>query len=238
MSAPVVYSLPSRLDLTTAAALRADLQDRAGADLMLDASSLTHLGTPGLQVLLAARRTWSEEGLTLAIAEAPASVLDQLRQFGLSLSDLVTADAPALSGDPDLTDGAPGVTDASCTPGLEATDPPATEPSATEPPPTEPADAPGLEAPAAPELDVGGSDTAEAIASGARGMAGSEVKPHLADAGIGDAASINAGAVQSTLPDPDGTGSAAAEPEAAVPGGTPAATPAQTAPDDATQDEE
>jgi len=112
MSAPAVFALPARLDLTSAAALAEELRGRLGADLALDAGSVTHLGTPGLQVLLAARASWAAAGRALRVENAPDSLAEQLAQFGLSLSDLATegasaGDAPdAPGGDGEATEEA------------------------------------------------------------------------------------------------------------------------------------
>jgi chemotaxis protein CheX len=88
MSGPDSLPLPARLDLTTAAELAEALRARLGADLSLDAQGVTHLGTPGLQVLLAARRSWAASAHALTVANAPDALADQLAQFGLTLADL------------------------------------------------------------------------------------------------------------------------------------------------------
>ncbi|RDC74528.1 STAS domain-containing protein [Rhodovulum sp. 12E13] len=101
MSAPATFPLPARLDLSTAAMLAEGLRAHRGADLALDAGDLTHLGTPGLQVLLSARRSWGAAGHALSIENAPETLAEQLAQFGLREDDLVTAGATArAAGDP------------------------------------------------------------------------------------------------------------------------------------------
>ncbi|MEE4120048.1 MAG: STAS domain-containing protein [Paracoccaceae bacterium] len=101
MTAPATLPLPARLDLSTAAMLAEGLRAHQGADLALDAGDLTHLGTPGLQVLLSACRSWGAAGHALSIENAPETLAEQLAQFGLSEDDLVTTGAAAReAGDP------------------------------------------------------------------------------------------------------------------------------------------
>ena len=51
--------LPAQLDLKAAESLKADILVRRGKDLTLDGSAVERLGGLGLQVLLAARKTWA-----------------------------------------------------------------------------------------------------------------------------------------------------------------------------------
>lgn len=90
MTAPASLALPPRLDLSTAAVLAEDLRALRGSDLVLDAGPVTHLGTPGLQVLLAAVTSWAAAGHTLSLANVPEGLEDQLVQFGLHPADLTT----------------------------------------------------------------------------------------------------------------------------------------------------
>lgn len=104
------HALPARLDLSTAADLAAALRGHAGADLTLEAGAVTHLGTPGVQVLLAAKRSWQEAGRSLTLADADPGLQEQLGQLGLALSDLTVEGtgeaAPPSVGSPP-SDGAP-----------------------------------------------------------------------------------------------------------------------------------
>ncbi len=99
VSGPANLALPARLDLTTAGALAQQLRSHLGGDLALDAGAVSHLGTPGLQVLLSARKSWAASGHTLTLENAPGPIEEQLSQFGLCLADLVT---DAEGGDSDL----------------------------------------------------------------------------------------------------------------------------------------
>ncbi|MEM0935605.1 MAG: STAS domain-containing protein [Pseudomonadota bacterium] len=90
MNGVASYRLPARLDLSTATMLADGLRKARGADLVLDARDVTHLGTPGLQVMLSARRTWEEDGFALLVGDMPESFSDQLGPLGLGLADLAT----------------------------------------------------------------------------------------------------------------------------------------------------
>lgn len=65
-----IFPLPSVLDLKAAQSLVADLKDMLGADAMLDASKVTHMGALCLQVLLSARKEWGQSGHSLKIVHA------------------------------------------------------------------------------------------------------------------------------------------------------------------------
>ena len=89
------HELPARLDLAAATPLAEALREKAGKDLVLDAAGTTHLGTPGLQVLLAARLSWIESGHELVLENADESFVAQLAQLGLSTADLSAPDQTA-----------------------------------------------------------------------------------------------------------------------------------------------
>jgi chemotaxis protein CheX len=64
---PNTLCLDAVLDLKAAQPLKAALTEHRGASVQLDASNVERLGGLCLQVLVAARRTWSEEGHDLTI---------------------------------------------------------------------------------------------------------------------------------------------------------------------------
>jgi chemotaxis protein CheX len=78
--------LAEALDLPAAAPLAGALLARRGQDIALDASAPQRLGAQCLQVLLAAKATWAEDG-------------HNFRIFGASSA---FAEAAALLGAPDL----------------------------------------------------------------------------------------------------------------------------------------
>ncbi len=80
--------LPSKLDLPAAAPLRDELLGQEGKPLVIDASPCENIGTPGLQVLLAAAKTWREAGVSLSVEGISEECAAQLAVFGLSSDDL------------------------------------------------------------------------------------------------------------------------------------------------------
>lgn len=81
-----IATLPARLDTANAAGLAAHLSTLRGTDVSLDGSAVNSAGTLGLQVLVSARRTWTQEGRVFEIV-AP--------------SDALTAACQGLGIDPD-----------------------------------------------------------------------------------------------------------------------------------------
>ncbi|MBY6152584.1 STAS domain-containing protein [Vannielia litorea] len=80
--------LPARLDLPAAAPLREALLGHEGKPLSIDASPCESVGTPGLQVLLAAAKSWREAGVSLSVDGLSEDCAAQLAIFGLSPDDL------------------------------------------------------------------------------------------------------------------------------------------------------
>lgn len=72
-------TLPQVLDLSAALPLRALLIAHRGADLDLDAAGVERLGGLCLQVLLAARRTWEADRMTLRLLNLSDPCRDALR---------------------------------------------------------------------------------------------------------------------------------------------------------------
>ena len=77
------FKLDEILDLGAAAALKAALLERRGADLRVDASEVQHLGGQCAQVLAAATATWAADGAALTFL-APSDAFQQgARLLGL-----------------------------------------------------------------------------------------------------------------------------------------------------------
>ena len=74
--------LPAKLDLKAAETLKADILARRGGDLTLDGSAVERLGGLGLQVLLAARKTWAADGLNLRLGFVSEALAEQWAAFG------------------------------------------------------------------------------------------------------------------------------------------------------------
>ena len=87
--------LPERLDLPAAGPLAAALLEQSGKPLTLDAGACEAIGTPGLQVLLAAARSWREAGDALVVEGLSEAVAAQLAQFGLTPDDLCSREPAA-----------------------------------------------------------------------------------------------------------------------------------------------
>ena len=81
-----VLSLPAVLDLKEAAPLAARLRTVRGQPLSIDASCVEHLGGLCLQVLLAARNTWTSDKVPIAIVSASIRFTESLALFGAALS--------------------------------------------------------------------------------------------------------------------------------------------------------
>ncbi|WP_415183598.1 STAS domain-containing protein [Phaeovulum sp.] len=82
--------LEPRLDLSTVGALAASLLAHAGADLLLDAGKVTHLGGLGLQVLLAAADEWRNAGHRFVISPRSTAFDEALILFGVDIDALQT----------------------------------------------------------------------------------------------------------------------------------------------------
>ncbi len=75
-------ALPPVLDIAAVAPLCEQLLALRGAPLRLDGSGVERLGGLGLQVLLAACRTWAEDGQPIQLAAPSPALADQLAAFG------------------------------------------------------------------------------------------------------------------------------------------------------------
>jgi len=81
-SETAVLPLAPVLDLNAAEPLRQSLMLLRGRAVTLDASRVTRLGGLCLQVLLAARAAWAEEGRAFALGSVSAEFADQMALFG------------------------------------------------------------------------------------------------------------------------------------------------------------
>jgi chemotaxis protein CheX len=75
-------TLTAVLDLNAAKALKSDFVERRGQPISVDASQVQRLGGLCLQVLIAARRAWAADGLTMTIAPQSSAFAQALRLFG------------------------------------------------------------------------------------------------------------------------------------------------------------
>lgn len=74
--------LPQILDLGAAAPLWSDVCAARGQPLVLDASGVERLGGLCLQVLLAARAQWRDDGFALSIVNPSPSFIEGARLMG------------------------------------------------------------------------------------------------------------------------------------------------------------
>ena len=79
-----VLTLPTRLDSAAAEAFRSQLLERQGQPLRLDGQDTTLLGGRCLEILVAARRSWSKAGQQLSITRPSDALRRDLRLLGVS----------------------------------------------------------------------------------------------------------------------------------------------------------
>ncbi len=86
------FALPATLDSRSAATLRDELIARRGAPLTVNAAQVGLLGAQCAQVLLAAVRTWREDGFALRVKDISTQMIEDLELLGLSGQDLAAGD--------------------------------------------------------------------------------------------------------------------------------------------------
>lgn len=84
----VQVELPPVLDREAALKLTEIFRESRGRRLILDASQVTRLGTPCVQVLLSAAQTWREDLVSIRIVEASRPFREGLALLGLSVQAL------------------------------------------------------------------------------------------------------------------------------------------------------
>jgi chemotaxis protein CheX len=72
------------LDLTAAAPLKAEFQGLRGQHVRLDASEVDRLGALCLQVLMAARSTWAQDGAVLTLGSTSPAFDEAVATLGAS----------------------------------------------------------------------------------------------------------------------------------------------------------
>lgn len=93
MSEPVRHPLPSRLLPQDAPGLQTALLGLRGRPVELDASGVARLATPCVQVLIAAARSWREDGLGFALATPSPEMLAVLARLEVDPSALQSSEA-------------------------------------------------------------------------------------------------------------------------------------------------
>ena len=84
-------SLPETLDLKAAGPLKTAFMERRGSPVEIEAGQVRRLGGLCLQVLLAARKAWADDGKPFSIMGPSEAFLETTRLFG--------ADGALLSAD-------------------------------------------------------------------------------------------------------------------------------------------
>lgn len=74
--------LPERMDAATLAAVQAEILGCRGADLDLDASAVNRFGGQALQLVLAAFKTWREDGFRMRVCDPSDPVRDAFETLG------------------------------------------------------------------------------------------------------------------------------------------------------------
>ena len=82
-------ALPARLDLPAAKPLAEAIIALRGQDLRLSAEEVSYLGTPGVQVLLSAARSWRADGKKLSLDSGSEAFSEQLSILGINPGALV-----------------------------------------------------------------------------------------------------------------------------------------------------
>lgn len=86
------FVLPARLDGSTAALVTEGLRSLRGQPLDLCGFDVERVGGQGLQVLMAAFRTWAEDGQTLRIVDPSTALSGGLQTLGFPICDFPMAE--------------------------------------------------------------------------------------------------------------------------------------------------
>ena len=81
-TSPQTLALAASLDMTAASSLAQDFIGARGQPLILDASAVRRLGGQCVQLLLAARIAWSQDGVTFEVADASPEFTETLALMG------------------------------------------------------------------------------------------------------------------------------------------------------------
>lgn len=89
---PARHALAARLDLGATPGLQEALLAARGRDLVLDGGEVQHLGAAALQVLIAARRGWEEDGRALTLDGPSDALAEGLARMGATI-EAITVEA-------------------------------------------------------------------------------------------------------------------------------------------------
>ncbi|WP_138464655.1 STAS domain-containing protein [Poseidonocella sp. HB161398] len=86
-------SLPARVDYAAVEALYAEIKEARGEDVALDGSQVKHLGASGLQLLLAAWKSWEQDGHSLTVTSPSGKFSEHIEMLGLDKAHFSKAGA-------------------------------------------------------------------------------------------------------------------------------------------------
>jgi chemotaxis protein CheX len=89
-----ILELPPALDLNAAGPLVEALQKHLGEELVIDGSKVQRMGASCLQVLLAAARTWANDGVSLALDNPTPRLVEDLRLLGFDATNFLDGAPP------------------------------------------------------------------------------------------------------------------------------------------------
>lgn len=90
---PRQVMLPDRMDRNGTRLVIQALMAARGDDVAIDGGAVRIVGTPGVQVLLAAARQWAMDGRRLTLAPLSADLAQALDRLGLGLADVTAGGA-------------------------------------------------------------------------------------------------------------------------------------------------
>ena len=79
---PVIIELRSVLNVTAALPTAKQFIEHRGNDVFVDGSNVQHLGGQGLQILVSALRSWTEDGLSFVLGNCSDKMIADLKLFG------------------------------------------------------------------------------------------------------------------------------------------------------------
>ena len=80
--APAIIELRGVLNVTAALPTAKQFIEHRGRDIFVDGANVQHLGGQGLQILLSALRTWTEDGLSFVLGNCSEKMIADLKLFG------------------------------------------------------------------------------------------------------------------------------------------------------------
>lgn len=91
-----IYSLDGHLDSAAGPKLAAEILEKRGSPLKVDAQNVSFAGTLALQVLVAARRQWQEDGHDFSLGPVSAAMAASASSVGIDLTAIGARDADVL----------------------------------------------------------------------------------------------------------------------------------------------